>query len=112
MPLQGRIGVSADACSAFLGSNYGVAVIPTMRPGERTLAQSSDACLLRRLACFPARGIQLPVPLGDGFDGAVDHSLDHVLVAMTDLAAAARAIEAEHGLTATEGGQHLLRGSA
>jgi hypothetical protein len=32
--------------------------------------------------------------------------LDHVLVAVTDLAAAARAIEDEHGLRAVEGGRH------
>ena len=31
------------------------------------------ACLLSRLACFRAGGKQLPVPLGDDFDGAVDH---------------------------------------
>jgi len=38
--------------------------------------------------------------------------LDHVLVAVTDLAAAARAIEEEHGLTAEEGGRHPAWGTA
>jgi hypothetical protein len=38
--------------------------------------------------------------------------LDHVLVAVTDLAAAARTIEAEYGLTATEGGRHPGWGTA
>ena len=38
--------------------------------------------------------------------------LDHVLVAVTDLAAAARAIEAEHGLRAEEGGRHPGWGTA
>ena len=38
--------------------------------------------------------------------------LDHVLVAVTDLAAAARAIEDEHGLMAEEGGRHPGWGTA
>ena len=38
--------------------------------------------------------------------------LDHVLVAVTDLAAAARAIEDEHGLVAEEGGRHPGWGTA
>ena len=38
--------------------------------------------------------------------------LDHVLVAVTDLAAAARAIEDEHGLRAEEGGRHPGWGTA
>ena len=38
--------------------------------------------------------------------------LDHVLVAVTDLAAAARAIEDEHGLIAGEGGRHPGWGTA
>ena len=38
--------------------------------------------------------------------------LDHVLVAVTDLAVAARAIQEEHGLTAEEGGRHPGWGTA
>ena len=38
--------------------------------------------------------------------------LDHVLVAVTDLAAAARAIQDEHGLVAQEGGRHPGWGTA
>ena len=38
--------------------------------------------------------------------------LDHVLVAVTDLAAAARAIDDEHGLRAEEGGRHPGWGTA
>src|SRR5687768_15600144 len=38
--------------------------------------------------------------------------LDHVLVAVTDLAAAARTIEAEYGLMAEEGGRHPGWGTA
>ena len=38
--------------------------------------------------------------------------LDHVLFAVTDLPAAARAIEVEHGLRAQEGGQHPTWGTA
>lgn len=38
--------------------------------------------------------------------------LDHVLIAVTDLAAAARAIEEEHGLRAEEGGRHPGWGTA
>src|SRR6266542_1219817 len=37
-----------------------------------TLAQPSGRCLLTRFACFRAGSEQLPVPLGDDFDGAVD----------------------------------------
>jgi hypothetical protein len=38
--------------------------------------------------------------------------LDHVLVAVTDLAEASRAIEADHGLTTREGGRHPRWGTA
>ena len=38
--------------------------------------------------------------------------LDHVLVAVTDLAVATRAIQREHGLTAEEGGRHPVWGTA
>jgi Glyoxalase-like domain len=38
--------------------------------------------------------------------------LDHVLVAVPDLAAAARVLEEEHGLTAIEGGRHPGWGTA
>jgi hypothetical protein len=36
-------------------------------------------CLLARFACLQAGGEQLPVPLGDDFDGAVGH-LDRGLI--------------------------------
>jgi Glyoxalase-like domain len=38
--------------------------------------------------------------------------LDHVLIAVSDLAAAAREIEARHGLASTEGGRHPGWGTA
>lgn len=38
--------------------------------------------------------------------------LDHVLLAVTDLAAAARAIDERHGLTSVEGGRHAGWGTA
>jgi Glyoxalase-like domain len=38
--------------------------------------------------------------------------LDHVLIAVTDLAVAAREVEARHGLTSIEGGQHPDWGTA
>src|SRR6266496_2664941 len=42
------------------------------RASVRTPARPSGRCLLARFACFRAGGEQLPVPLGDDFDGAVD----------------------------------------
>jgi Glyoxalase-like domain len=38
--------------------------------------------------------------------------LDHVLIAVTDLAAAARALETRHGLASVEGGRHPAWGTA
>lgn len=38
--------------------------------------------------------------------------LDHVLIAVTDLAAAARELEARHGLASIEGGRHRSYGTA
>ena len=53
-------------------------------------------------------------PLSSATVAAQGHAaeLDHVLVAVTDLAAAARAIEDEHGLRAEEGGRHPGWGTA
>jgi hypothetical protein len=38
--------------------------------------------------------------------------LDHVLIAVQDLEAAARELEARHGLASIEGGRHAARGTA
>ncbi|HEY8839814.1 MAG TPA: VOC family protein [Candidatus Dormibacteraeota bacterium] len=39
-------------------------------------------------------------------------NLDHVLIAVADLAAAAREIEARHGLASIDGGRHSAWGTA
>ena len=46
-----------------------------------------------------------------GAVGSFPVELDHVLVAVTDLAAAGRDIERRHGLTSIEGGSHPAWGT-
>ena len=53
---------------------------PPLRGHSRTLAQASATRLLAGFACYRAGGEQLPVPLGDDADGAVDHLYGGVVV--------------------------------
>jgi Glyoxalase-like domain len=51
-------------------------------------------------------------PVTAGATTLASLELDHVLIAVTDLATAAREIEARHGLASIEGGRHLSWGTA
>jgi hypothetical protein len=69
-----KCGDRSDRGSPAVGNAAGTFVSRAMS------AWPCVECSCARLACYWARVEQLPLPLGDDFDGAVDHAYGGLIV--------------------------------